>query len=60
MDTAIDDLFNSLYTNKYLEDKINNAVLSDTEMSDNASPALKDIRRHKDSRSPKYATSLTV
>lgn len=47
MDTAIDDLFNSLYTNKYLEDKINNAVLSDTEMSDNASPALKDIRRHK-------------
>lgn len=71
MDTAIDDLFNSLYTNKYLEDKINNAVLSDTEMSDNASPALKDIRRHKRLeeskirdkldgmiRSPKYKSSL--
>lgn len=71
MDTAIDDLFNSLYTNKYLEDKINNAVLSDTEVSDNASPALKDIRRHKRLeeskirdkldgmiRSPKYKSSL--
>lgn len=71
MDTAIDDLFNSLYTNKYLEDKINNSVLSDTEMSDNASPALKDIRRHKRLeeskirdkldgmiRSPKYKSSL--
>lgn len=71
MDTAIDDLFNSLYTNKYLEDKINNAVLSDTEMSDNASPALKDIRRHKRLeeskirdkldgmiRSPKHKSSL--
>ena len=71
MDTAIDDLFNSLYTNKYLEDKINNAVLSDTEMSDNASPTLKDIRRHKrleeskirdklDSmiHSPRYKSSL--
>lgn len=71
MDTAIDDLFNSLYTNKYLEDKISNAVLSDTEMSDNASPALKDIRRHKRLeeskirdkldgmiRSPKYKSSL--
>lgn len=71
MDTAIDDLFNSLYTNKYLEDKINNAVLSDTEMSDNASPVLKDIRRHKRLeeskirdkldgmiRSPKYKSSL--
>lgn len=71
MDSAIDDLFNSLYTNKYLEDKINNAVLSDTEMSDNASPALKDIRRHKRLeeskirdkldgmiRSPKYKSSL--
>lgn len=47
MDTAIDDLFNSLYQNKYLEDKINNAILSDTEISDNASPELKNIRRKK-------------
>lgn len=44
-ETAIDDWFNSLYQNKYLEDKINNAIISDGEMSDNASPELKDIRR---------------
>lgn len=45
METALDDLFNSLYPNKYLEDKITNAILSETEISDNASPELKDIRR---------------
>lgn len=71
METAIDDIFNSLYQNKYLEDKINNAILSDTEMSDNASSNLKDIRRkkrfqeskireHLDKmiRSPMYKSSL--
>lgn len=42
---ALDDYFNSLYTNKYLEDMINNAIVSDGEMSDNASPELKSIRR---------------
>ncbi len=47
MDTALDDLFNSLYPNKYLEDKITNAILSETEISDNASPELKEIRRKK-------------
>lgn len=45
METALDDLFASLYPNKYLEDKITNAVLSETKISDNASPELKDIRR---------------
>ncbi len=47
MDTALDDLFNSLYPNKYLEEKITNAILSETEISDNASPELKEIRRKK-------------
>lgn len=45
METDIDDYFNSLYSNKYLEEKISEAILSDTEMSDNASPELKNIRR---------------
>ncbi len=47
MDTALDDLFNSLYPNKYLEEKITNAILSETEISDNASLELKEIRRKK-------------
>jgi len=47
METALDDLFNSLYPNKYLEDRITNAILSETEISDNASPELKEIRRKK-------------
>lgn len=47
METALDDLFNSLYPNKYLEEKITNAIISETEISDNASPELKEIRRKK-------------
>lgn len=45
METALDDLFGSLYPNKYLEDRITNAILSETEISDNASADLKEIRR---------------
>ena len=45
METVLDDLFNSLYPNKYLEDRITNAILSETEISDNASADLKEIRR---------------
>lgn len=46
-ETAVDDLFSSLYPNKYLEEKITNAIISETEISDNASPELKEIRRKK-------------
>lgn len=45
MQTAIDDLFGDICANKYLEDKINAAILSEDEMSDNASAELKTIRR---------------
>lgn len=45
MSTALDNYFNSLYPNKYLEDRITNAILSETEISDNASPDLREIRR---------------
>lgn len=71
METAIDDLFSSICANKYLEDKINNAIVSEDEMSDNASAQLKSIRRKKKQqdakireqldkllRSPTYKTSL--
>lgn len=45
MSTALDNYFNSLYPNKYLEERITNAILSETEISDNASPDLREIRR---------------
>lgn len=56
----------TIYVNKRLEDDIRSAVLSDTEMSDNASTALRDIRSkiHKTSDNIKiklnsYITSAT-
>ncbi|MCD8384249.1 MAG: endonuclease MutS2 [Clostridiales bacterium] len=43
--TCIDQLFRSLNTNKYLEDRIFGSILSEEEIADNASPELADIRR---------------
>ena len=46
VETKIDFLFNSLMPNKFLEESITNAILSEDEISDNASPLLRDIRRN--------------
>ena len=44
--TVLDPFFRSLTANKYLEDRISGAILSEEEIADTASPALSDIRRH--------------
>ena len=44
--TVLNELFRALTPNKYLEDRIFGAILSEEEIADNASPALSDIRRH--------------
>ncbi len=56
--TVLDSLFLALTPNKYLEDKIFGAILSEEEISDNASPALADIRRHMRIQAGKIRDSL--
>ena len=56
--TVLDPMFGALTPNKYLEDKIFGAILSEEEIADNASPALSDIRRHMRIQAGKIRDSL--
>ena len=56
--TVLDSLFNMLVPNKYLEDKIFGAILSEDEIADTASSALADIRRHMRIQSAKIRDGL--
>lgn len=51
-------LFQALTPNKYLEDRISGAILSEEEIADAASPALTDIRRHMRQQSAKIRETL--
>lgn len=56
--TAIDFLFDTLYPNKFLEDKINFVIKNKEELNDNASPVLYDIRRKIIAKSAKIRDIL--
>ena len=56
--TVLDSLFSALTPNKYLEDRIFGAILSEDEIADTASAALADIRRHMRIQSGKIRDSL--
>ena len=56
--TVLDSFFKCLTANKYLEDKIFGAILSEEEIADTASPELADIRRHKRVQGAKIKDSL--
>ena len=57
-ETVLDPLFHMLIPNKYLEDKIYGAILSEEEIADNASSTLSDIRRHMRIQSAKIKDTL--
>lgn len=56
--TVLDPLFRMLVPNKYLEDKIFGAILSEEEIADTASATLSDIRRHMRIQSAKIRDGL--
>lgn len=56
--TVLDTLFHALNANKYLEDRIFGAILSEEEIADTASPELADIRRHMRIQAGKIRDSL--
>ncbi len=56
--TSLEDLFNTLIPNKYLEDKINFAIKNEEELNDNASAVLYDIRRKISSKAAKIRELL--
>lgn len=56
--TVLDPLFQALSANKYLEDRISGAILSEEEIADNASTTLSDIRRKMRIEAGKIKDSL--
>lgn len=56
--TVLDPLFKGLAANKYLEDRIFGAILSEEEIADTASSELADIRRHMRIQSGKIRDGL--
>jgi len=56
--TVLTPLFDALSPNKYLEDRILKAILSEEEIADAASPELADIRRHMRVQSAKVKESI--
>ena len=58
VETALDGYFSGLVSNKYLEERITSAIISEDEISDKASPALSDIRRKIRTASSKARETL--
>ena len=58
VETALDSYFSGLVSNKYLEERITTAIISEDEISDKASPALSDIRRKIRTASSKARETL--
>lgn len=58
IETVLDNFFNLLVTNKFLEEKIFTSIISEEEMSDNASPTLSAIRRKIKQTSTKARETL--
>ncbi|MCQ2463528.1 MAG: endonuclease MutS2 [Clostridia bacterium] len=58
IESVLDVYFTSIMPNKYLEEKITSAIISEDEMSDSASPQLYDIRRKIRAASSKVREKL--
>ncbi len=56
--TSVDSYFENLIPNKFLEERIFGAIISEDEMADNASPELADIRRKKRNASSRIREQL--
>ncbi len=57
-DTVLDEIFARLASNRYLEDRITRAIVSEDVIADEASPALGDIRRKIRATNNKIRESL--
>ena len=56
--TCLDDRFSVLVPNKYLEEKISSIIVSEEEIADTASPALREIRRKMKAASARVREQL--